>query len=76
MLHSPLTSSSIIHCRRGIAGTAASLSGPDALVFTGEIGEEQPEVREEVCTRLSVFGLTGGLWGRFVSSDWLTWVFA
>ncbi|MFF2303347.1 acetate/propionate family kinase [Streptomyces sp. NPDC058128] len=49
------------HCRRGIAGMAASLSRLDALVFTGEIGEDQPEVREEVCARLSVFGLTGGL---------------
>ncbi|MCQ4205551.1 acetate/propionate family kinase [Streptomyces longispororuber] len=49
------------HCRRGIAGMAASLSRLDALVFTGEIGEDQPEVREEVCARLSVLGLTGGL---------------
>ncbi|MGW6273775.1 acetate/propionate family kinase [Streptomyces sp. NPDC055060] len=49
------------HCRRGIAGMAASLSRLDALVFTGEIGEDQPEVREEVCERLSVLGLTGGL---------------
>ncbi|MFB8106455.1 acetate/propionate family kinase [Streptomyces sp. NPDC056007] len=48
-------------CRRGIAGMAASLSRLDALVFTGEIGEDQPEVREEVCAGLSVFGLTGGL---------------
>ncbi|MET9560691.1 acetate/propionate family kinase [Streptomyces tauricus] len=49
------------HCRRGIAGMAASLSRLDALVLTGEIGEDQPEVREEVCARLSLFGLTGGL---------------
>ncbi|MGV9688880.1 acetate/propionate family kinase [Streptomyces sp. NPDC003444] len=49
------------HCRRGIAATAASLDRLDALVFTGEIGEDQPEVREEVCARLSVLGLTGGL---------------
>ncbi|MCW8095794.1 acetate kinase [Streptomyces tauricus] len=48
-------------CRRGIAGMAASLSRLDALVLTGEIGEDQPEVREEVCARLSLFGLTGGL---------------
>lgn len=40
---------------------AASLSRLDALVLTGEIGEDQPEVREEVCARLSLFGLTGGL---------------
>ncbi|MEV7676028.1 acetate/propionate family kinase [Streptomyces sp. NPDC088752] len=49
------------HCRRGIAATAASLDRLDALVFTGEIGEDQPEVREEVCARLSVLGLSGGL---------------
>ncbi|WP_328491525.1 acetate/propionate family kinase [Streptomyces sp. NBC_00414] len=49
------------HCRRGIAAMAASLDRLDALVFTGEIGEDQPEVREEVCTRLTTLGLTGGL---------------
>ncbi|MFD4987657.1 acetate/propionate family kinase [Streptomyces sp. NPDC058374] len=49
------------HCRRGIAGMAASLDRLDALVFTGEIGEDQPEVREEVCARLPALGLTGDL---------------
>ncbi|MEU0157651.1 acetate/propionate family kinase [Streptomyces sp. NPDC006261] len=49
------------HCRRGIAGMAASLDRLDALVFTGEIGEDQPEVREEVCAGLATLGLTGGL---------------
>lgn len=49
------------HCRRGIAAMAASLDRLDALVFTGEIGEDQPEVREEVCGRLTALGLTGGL---------------
>ncbi|MFC8430493.1 acetate/propionate family kinase [Streptomyces sp. NPDC057253] len=49
------------HCRRGIAAMAASLDRLDALVFTGEIGEDQPEVREEVCARLTALGLTGGL---------------
>ncbi|WP_030213900.1 acetate/propionate family kinase [Streptomyces bikiniensis] len=49
------------HCRRGIAATAASLDRLDALVFTGEIGEDQPEVREEVCARLPALGLAGGL---------------
>ncbi|MEV7190191.1 acetate/propionate family kinase [Streptomyces sp. NPDC093510] len=49
------------HCRRGIAQMAASLDRLDALVFTGEIGEDQPEVREEVCARLPTLGLTGGL---------------
>ncbi|GGX89017.1 acetate/propionate family kinase [Streptomyces minutiscleroticus] len=49
------------HCRRGIAAMAASLDRLDALVFTGEIGEDQPEVREEVCGRLAALGLSGGL---------------
>ncbi|MBY8880719.1 acetate/propionate family kinase [Actinacidiphila acidipaludis] len=48
-------------CCRGIAAMAASLDHLDALVFTGEIGEDQPEVREEICTRLSVLGVRGGL---------------
>ncbi|MFI6080330.1 acetate/propionate family kinase [Streptomyces sp. NPDC051217] len=48
-------------CGRNIAAMAASLERLDALVFTGEIGEDQPEVREEVCLRLRVLGLRGGL---------------
>ncbi|MFF0048992.1 acetate/propionate family kinase [Streptomyces sp. NPDC005498] len=47
--------------RRGIASVAASLDRIDALVFTGEIGEDQPEVREAVCSGLGVLGITGGL---------------
>ena len=34
---------------------------PDALVFTGEIGADQPEVREAVCAGLPLLGLRGGL---------------
>ncbi|MFD6333294.1 acetate/propionate family kinase [Streptomyces niveus] len=49
------------HCRRGIAAMAASLDRIDALVFTGEIGEDQPEVREEVCAGLGILGVSGGL---------------
>ncbi|WP_405801316.1 acetate/propionate family kinase [Streptomyces sp. NBC_01506] len=49
------------HCRRGIAAMAASLDRLDALVFTGEIGEDQPEVREEVCAGLGILGVSGGL---------------
>lgn len=47
--------------RRGIASVAASLRRIDALVFTGEIGEDQPEVREAVCSGLGVLGISGGL---------------
>jgi acetate kinase len=49
------------HARRGIAAMAASLDRLDALVFTGEIGEDQPEVREEICAGLGVLGLSAGL---------------
>jgi acetate kinase len=46
----------------------------DALVFTGEIGADQPEVREAVCGGLRVLGLRGGLepiidQDRVVSAD-------
>ncbi|MGW6986903.1 acetate/propionate family kinase [Streptomyces sp. NPDC054946] len=47
--------------RRGIAAVAASLEHVDALVFTGEIGEDQPEVREAVAAGLGVLGVEGGL---------------
>jgi hypothetical protein len=33
----------------------------DALVFTGEIGADQPELREEICEGLAVLGFRGGL---------------
>lgn len=49
------------HCRRGIAAMAASLERLDALVFTGEIGEGRPELREEICSGLSVLGVAGSL---------------
>ncbi|MCY0929080.1 acetate/propionate family kinase [Streptomyces sp. H27-H1] len=47
--------------RRGVAHVAASLDRIDALVFTGEIGEDQPEVREAVAGGLAVLGIKGGL---------------
>ncbi|BBC28927.1 Acetate kinase [Streptomyces graminofaciens] len=50
-----------LSCRRGIASMAASLDRLDALAFTGEIGEDQPEVREEICSALTVLGVRGGL---------------
>ncbi|MEV7442585.1 acetate/propionate family kinase [Streptomyces sp. NPDC091204] len=46
---------------RGIAAMAASLDRIDALVFTGEIGTDQPEIREAVCARLATLGIQGGL---------------
>lgn len=40
-----------------IAAAATSLRRIDALVFTGEIGWDQPEVREAVCRRLGLLGV-------------------
>ncbi|MGI5291514.1 acetate/propionate family kinase [Nonomuraea polychroma] len=42
---------------REIAAVATSLARIDALVFTGEIGWDQPEVREAVCDRLGLLGV-------------------
>ncbi|MDP9865945.1 MULTISPECIES: acetate/propionate family kinase [Streptosporangium] len=42
---------------REIAAAATSLGRLDALVFTGEIGWDQPEVREAVCRRLGLLGV-------------------
>jgi acetate kinase len=49
--------------RREIAAAATSLDRLDAIVFTGEIGWDQPEVRRDVCAGLSLLGVptpTGG----------------
>ncbi|GAA4563170.1 acetate/propionate family kinase [Planotetraspora kaengkrachanensis] len=42
---------------REIAAAATGLDRLDALVFTGEIGWDQPEVRDDVCRRLALLGL-------------------
>jgi acetate kinase len=42
---------------REIAAAATSLDRLDALVFTGEIGWDQPEVRHAVCTGLRLLGV-------------------
>jgi acetate kinase len=43
--------------RREMAAMATSLDRLDALVFTGEIGWDQPEVREAVCAGLKLLGV-------------------
>lgn len=43
---------------REAAALAATLGGMDALVFTGGIGEHQPETRARICARLSWLGVT------------------
>jgi acetate kinase len=47
--------------RREAAAAAASLDRLDAVVFTGDIGWDQPEVAESVCAGLGLLGLCGGL---------------
>lgn len=47
--------------RQGVAAAAACLPRLDALVFTGEIGSDQPEIREDICAGLPVLGIAGGL---------------
>ncbi|MDG4833656.1 acetate kinase [Solwaraspora sp. WMMD1047] len=43
--------------RRELAAAATSLDRLDAVVFTGEIGWDQPEVRADVCAGLRLFGV-------------------
>jgi acetate kinase len=43
--------------RASIAAMAAALGGLDALVFTGGVGENSPEVRARACAGLSFLGV-------------------
>ncbi|MEO3743422.1 acetate kinase [Plantactinospora sp. B5E13] len=43
--------------RRELAAAATGLDRLDALVFTGEIGWDQPEVRHDVCAGLGLLGV-------------------
>lgn len=43
--------------KREIAAAATSLARVDALVFTGEIGWDQPEVRDAICAGLGQLGV-------------------
>jgi acetate kinase len=42
---------------REIGAMIATLDGLDAIVFTGGIGENSPQIREKVCTRLRWIGV-------------------
>lgn len=44
---------------RELAAASASLDRVDAVVFTGEIGADQPEVRESICSALGPLGVSG-----------------
>lgn len=50
--------------RREIAAAATNLDRLDALVFTGEIGWDQPEVREAVCAGLRLLGVARPVHGN------------
>jgi acetate kinase len=43
--------------RKQIAGMIAALDGVDLIVFTGGIGENDPEVRAAICDGLSWIGV-------------------
>nr|MDT0660292.1 acetate kinase [Micromonospora sp. DSM 115978] len=43
--------------RRELAAASTSLDRVDAVVFTGEIGWDQPEVRHDVCAGLGLLGV-------------------
>jgi acetate kinase len=43
--------------KKYIGAYTAAMGGLDALVFTGGIGENSPEVREEVCKNLEYLGI-------------------
>jgi acetate kinase len=43
--------------RKAVGALAAALSGLDALVFTGGIGEHAAEIRQQICNRLGWLGV-------------------
>ena len=47
----------VYRCRREIGSLAAALGGLDALVFTGGIGENAPQIRARICAGLGWLGL-------------------
>jgi acetate kinase len=47
--------------RQGIAEAAVCLDRLDAVIFTGEIGADQPEVRRAICAGLAALGVDSAL---------------
>jgi acetate kinase len=43
--------------KKYVGAYTAAMGGLDALVFTGGIGENSAEVREEVCSNMQFFGI-------------------
>lgn len=53
-----LTSDMLVYqIKKYIGAFAAAMNGVDAVLFTGGIGENAPEVREAVCKDMSFFGI-------------------
>ena len=50
-----------LHAAQAIAAAATCIERLDAVVFTGEIGNDSPETRERICRRLGVIGVESGL---------------
>ena len=45
------------HVLKYIGSYAAAMGGVDAIVFTGGLGENNPELREEICEKLAFLGI-------------------
>jgi acetate kinase len=50
--------------RQELAAMATNFDHIDGLVLTGEIGWDQPEVRQAICGGLGVLNISGGLTGN------------
>lgn len=55
--------------RRAIGAHVATLGGLDAVVFTGGIGEHAAAIRQRVCDRLTVLGLSIDTARNFAQAD-------
>ena len=47
----------VYQIKKYIGAYAAAMNGLDAVLFTGGIGENAPDVREEVCSDMDIFGI-------------------
>ena len=47
----------VYQIKKYIGAYAAAMNGLDAVLFTGGIGENAPDVREEVCADMDIFGI-------------------
>nr|WP_042192987.1 acetate/propionate family kinase [Kibdelosporangium sp. MJ126-NF4]CEL20490.1 Acetate kinase [Kibdelosporangium sp. MJ126-NF4]CTQ97714.1 Acetate kinase (EC 2.7.2.1) [Kibdelosporangium sp. MJ126-NF4] len=54
---------------QSLAAMAVALPTLDALVFTGEIGWDQPEVRQAICRDLTMLGVPANLAGGNPTTD-------